>query len=609
MTGKPRKPVLAAARAGRLVFVAATPLIALHPGPAGANPPGGSFEVAQRKPDDAYRPSGEPGSVLRAPGQDGPGQSEIRRPPGSAAPDGVERGDLAPVMAADGSGLPFELWRGVDVAGFEKLISEIEIPPRSAALHDLWKRLITSNVTPPSGQSGNTRFTALRLDALYRSGLAAEASAEIARGPATGDATAGILAARNELAAANRTRACELAAAAGAPRGGVPARVRTEAILLNGYCAAASGDTAGAGLAADLAREEGQAQTPGLAALDALSIGAKPEVTIDGRIGLLDYRLLEVAGAPPPLNELDKAEPALLIALANDQASARDLRLAAGEAAARLNALPPDGLAALYSALGQKMEPDALLGAADVSAPARRAALFKAAEAERTAMKKTRLMRALLDDARRAGLALQVMRMLSRAASQVSAEPELVWFAESAAEIGLAAGQYDMARRWVSLSAPESAGGMGLAHWLALADIADPALANRGENLAALESLALRGRFTPDALHRLATVLDALQYLVPIPLWEAASRTPQPAEGHLPPTGVLSALQEAAKKKEFGHTVLLVMKSLGPSGAEGANLIALGDSIRALKRAGLEADARRLALEALLGAWPRTATN
>ena len=42
------------------------------------------------------------------------------------------------------------------------------------------------------------------------------------------------------------------------------------------------------------------------------------------------------------------------------------------------------------------------------------------------------------------------------------------------------------------------------------------------------------------------------------------------------------------------------MRALGPAGPEGANVLALGDAVRALKRIGLEADARRLALEALL---------
>ena len=49
------------------------------------------------------------------------------------------------------------------------------------------------------------------------------------------------------------------------------------------------------------------------------------------------------------------------------------------------------------------------------------------------------------------------------------------------------------------------------------------------------------------------------------------------------------------------------MRTLGADGAEGANMLALGDSVRALKRAGLEPDARRVASRrcCLLAArWP-----
>jgi hypothetical protein len=143
-----------------------------------------------------------------------------------------------------------------------------------------------------------------------------------------------------------------------------------------------------------------------------------------------------------------------------------------------------------------------------------------------------------------------------------------------------------------------------------LIDIADSrSTADREAGLSFVEELAVTGRLDPTLLHRLATVLDALEYNVPIPLWEAASRTPQPAGGFLPETGVLSQLQDAAKKREFGRTVLLTMRTLGPHGAEGANMIALGDSIRALKRAGMESDARRLGFEALFAGWPRAIVN
>ena len=131
----------------------------------------------------------------------------------------------------------------------------------------------------------------------------------------------------------------------------------------------------------------------------------------------------------------------------------------------------------------------------------------------------------------------------------------------------------------------------------------------RGLHLPAVEALALRGGFSAPVLHRLATVLDALDYQVPMDLWHQASSTPQPNDGHLPETGVLTELQEASSRKEFARTLLLVMRTLGPKGPEGAHIIALGDAIRALKRVGLEADARRIGFEALFSAWPRTASH
>ncbi|MEI9901993.1 MAG: hypothetical protein WDN31_19920 [Hyphomicrobium sp.] len=61
----------------------------------------------------------------------------------------MERGDLKPVMAPDGSGLPYELWRGLDVGTLSRLITESISRHGPPALHQLWLRLITSNVTPP----------------------------------------------------------------------------------------------------------------------------------------------------------------------------------------------------------------------------------------------------------------------------------------------------------------------------------------------------------------------------------------------------------------------------------------------------------------------------
>ena len=105
-------------------------------------------------------------------------------------------------------------------------------------------------------------------------------------------------------------------------------------------------------------------------------------------------------------------------------------------------------------------------------------------------------------------------------------------------------------------------------------------------------------------LHRLVTVLDALNYEVPIPLWDEASKTPQPNDGDLPATGALTSLKRPSDAGEVGRTVLIVAAVLGPNGAKGAHLLALGDAVRALKRVGLDAEARRLGFEALYAHWP-----
>jgi len=104
-------------------------------------------------------------------------------------------------------------------------------------------------------------------------------------------------------------------------------------------------------------------------------------------------------------------------------------------------------------------------------------------------------------------------------------------------------------------------------------------------------------------------VLDALDYNVPMGLWQAASSTPQTNDGYLPETGILFELQDASKQRQFARTILLAMRALGPKGAEGANIIALEIPFGRCARAGLEPEARRLGMEALFAFWPRTAHN
>jgi hypothetical protein len=371
--------------------------------------------------------------------------------------------------------------------------------------------------------------------------------------------------------------------------------MRAEKQLLAGYCAAVSGDTPAAALAASLAREEGSTAELALTILETLDGGVEKRPPLPARLSLLDYRFLELTGPIDGIQALPKAEPALLVALASSPALDPKVQVGAADAALRLNVMTSDAVAGVYRRLASPGK-----GAIPSDPVLKRALLFRTMEETQTPTTRVRLMRTLLDEAKRAGVLLQTAAMLSPVLSNIWPESETRPLAEALVQVALAGGELDLARRWAESAA-------SLQHWLALVDIADPqARQLQRPALAAIDDLAKRGRVPPAVLHRTVSVLDALGIEVPLPLWEAAGRIPQPSGGHLPPTGVLAELAQASQQKEAGRTIILVLQALGPDGPEGANILALGDAIRALKRAGLEADARRLALEVLFAAWPRT---
>jgi hypothetical protein len=559
---------------------------------------GPSAASAQAPSEDSWNPFKwlEPAPRRRQPEPPVDRANLERMPPAGVRNGPVESSDLAPVMAPDTSGLPLDLWRGLEMADIERQLAGLELPPRSPALHHLWRRMLLSSASPPAGAPSADHFMALRLEALYRSGLLGD-MAEVSRSAAPGP-LARVLLARKDIGLGAREAGCATIKSLAGPSADLRGRLRGEAQVLTGYCAAVAGDGAAAGLAASLAREEGMADDVALRVLDSMSMGAKPHLGLPARVSLLDFRFLELLGPVSQMQVLEKAEPALLVALAGAPTSDLRMRTAAAEAALRLNALPPEAVSEVYRLQPQPSGRTTPNEAGD--AIVRRARLFRAAEVTQAPELQARLLRALLDDARRTGILMQTARMLAPPLGQLWPTSETGPLAEPVVEIAAAAGEYALARRWAETAS-------NLQHWLALVDLADPQpRRERASALAYLDDLARRGRLGNDALHRLATVLDALDADVPIGIWEAAGRTPQPASGYLPETGVLADLAQSAQRKDTGRTILVAMRALGPNGAEGANILALGDVVRALKRTGLEPDARRLAFEALFAVWPRT---
>jgi len=502
----------------------------------------------------------------------------------------------------------------IDPGEAERLLKTLSAAPKSRTLRELLGSVL-ANAGAAAHREGQSAAAA-KIDAQLRLGFVEEAAAfPIPEGLNRESSDWAGFALRRSVAMLALGRgedACRDARDIIAVADGLPGKDKDLGILLSGYCGALSNTSAAVTLAADVARDRSGFDPAGLAGLEAVARGARPRIPTSLKLSPIAYRMLQKAGADPGQLVAAQADAALLAVMPVDGLLPAEARIEAAEKSAAAYILAPEMLAKSYGEAPRGTDIEAMPAGrdAETGSPAlRRAVLYVAATRQPTPLRKVRLVRAFLDSSGKAGLLEPALGIMSEPVSRIAPVDEIGWFAETAVEALLVGGRIEEARQWLQLAENADPRGPGaLAHWAALVDIADPSRpARRGDSLASLERMALRGDFKPAELHRLATVLDALDYQVPIPLWEAASRSPQPTDGYLPPTGVLSELQQAAKSGESAKMILLVASAIGPDGPAGAHIIALGDVIRALKRAGMEREARRLGVEALFTAWPRSA--
>ena len=563
-----------------------------------------------------------------------------------AAPDAVESGQLAPIGPVDGGPLapgsallgpdapagvasaalsPATtvapgLWQGLTSADATQLIAKTDVPLRAPVLADLWRRLMLSDQAPEGADPA--QFLAARLDGLYRAGLLKDAAKLMVALPKNADPFEQVAAARVLLALGDDDKACARVRTLPISGGPLKGRARNDALLMVAFCASRDKQPNHASLAAEVLRDQNFAEPLALAVLDAIAESKTPKLPRADNLRVIDYKFLSLLGKVPlerlmPL--LPRATPDLLIAIAHDANGDASMRLIASEAAARENAFDDADLAAAYRAvvfqpqqLANPLAPAPASGALPNAADAarQRALLLQVAEKESSPARKADLIRSLLDAARREAILMPVARLVAPMVDAMRPGPDLAGFTETAIETLLASGSYDHAMGWTLSAVSAGPAGNPLLGWLPLTDIADAGEhVPHGSSMKYAEDLAVAGALSPVMIQRLATVLDALKYDVPIPIWEGAQNAAKSAakadQGHLPETGLLPKLQDAAKGKQIGRTALLAIATIGSGAATGANTVGLGEAIKALMAAGLEPEARRLGFEAVFEAWPR----
>lgn len=585
MRKKPRRFGHPAGQAGLLALVLASI------GGSGVGPGLAQVETRELPPPPITSREPDRPASPRDLGRPQPYRDEAPRPLGtqqSVQPPRVAQPRLAAPSA------PSNAWSGLSMAELETMLAGLKLPSASPAFQVLIRNLFITNATPPAGEREPGHFAALQLEVLFRSGLA---DAIIDR---TGQMIASASGAA-EQAIANTYRAkafamlgqtrdaCEAISAVPLDQADSFARTRAEAIVFAGFCALEAGRKDDARLLAELARDQG-AQGAGPDLLAAAASG-RP-MALDGlaRPTLLEFLLIRAGQQQLGGRQIAAAGLPVLTAIAHQPGLDAAARAELMEAVAGESPLAFPSLARAYqdaaNAAGSDRARQFSLadGRGDVSAAI---ALYRAAVQRRQPWATALILRGALTRASDPGTASRL-------------PPDQL---DGLAEIAIRSGAFSAAAGFAR--ALETQGRANL--WPILAEIGQPRAAGSPQAVLDLATRAAEaGAIPADALHRLVTVLDALGYLVPIPLWDAASRTPQPTSGHLPDAGVLPALAEAAERGNLGHTVLLAMVTLGPGGPEAANLLALNDALKALARVGLDREARLVGLEALLSGWPGT---
>jgi hypothetical protein len=455
----------------------------------------------------------------------------------------------------------------------QSLLAQVPIPSSSPALASLLARALA---TSPEGSG---RETEVKIAALERAGRVNELIEMLGEANESEALAAYALAL---LAAGRNDEACAVQLGVGQADG----VAKRASFLIPAYCAAASGDNEAARNALDVARNNGV--DVGFASRAIAGQGGRGPLTKS--VDVLDYLFLKLGQSANRADIAAKAGPELLFLLARDDEASPELRVAAAERAASLNIIDGTTLATVYRDEAPRLPKSAQ------SPAALRAKLFASLEAQTSEKIRAESIDALLASGKDARIEIPMAQAMAQ--SSQGRDMEAASFAETDVRVAALAGDDQTA--W---DLTEQAGDR-VRSWQLLLATTGPLSERARSALDGGVDIALKAGLPGLLLQRLVTALDALGEEVPIPLWDLAAKTPQPDDGYLPPTGLLSTLKEAADAGDTGRTILLAAAVFGPDGPQGAHLIALGDGLRALKRVGLDAEARRLAFEALYAHWP-----
>lgn len=501
----------------------------------------------------------------------------IRESPVGSEPLAPSSPQWSAGMVSPRNALPAAFWRGTTRVMAGLLLARLPNTV-SPVLQSLARRLLLSPGSAPEGSDdSDPPLQVLRIRSLLRLGELEPARAVIAALPERERGPALPLTVAADAIDGDVERACAT----------VRETIRNDqgefwqTALIS--CQALQGETEQASVGLQLVAEEQGPRNEALAlAVEALAGRPSPtEITQLEVIDPLTLRLLVAARLILRPTAIDVLSPDLSLSLALDEQAPAAIRLAAAERAAQFGALPLDRLRALYL---DKANAGELRGEPTLE----HARLFAAIGNMRSAAE--RLERVVsfagaFGAPQTSGFTLAA-RLVAPALREIVPDATLAGSAPIVARLLIAAGENAAARQWSPLVAEAEAGSPRLLI----------ALATGREELSPIQAEASRNPFFVALSSALGQPVSAADWVrLPAAAWAGAA-PPSPA-----PAAWL-ALVEAAREKRIGETVLASILVAAPTGTLSTDPVALFAAVSGLRQVGLEADARRLAVEAALAA-------
>lgn len=579
--------------------------------------PGQEIFQAQAGPQRLIPPSPE---AAAGPPDSGAGQPENQQV------DGVKIGSLGAIdpsavgiLDDQDGGLGLDMWASSERSLIERILPRLPVQTRSPVMQDLARRLLLTRAAVPEGPATVPSLLGLRVERLTAAGLLDKAG-ELLGLAGAGDEELAIATARLDalLLAGNLGSACS-AADDLLRRDDHPRWLKIVA-----FCRQVNGDEAGAALALEMMGEQGQDDPAYVALFDLVSGFGGPKA-IEGmdRLSLLSLAMLRAAGELPPAAAIGSADSTLFQAILELPGLDLDTRLGVAERAEMAGVISAAELAEIYGgvAFTPNQLANALSTASEYPGPRANALLYQVAARQKIAAVRAEILQTAWRLAEAGGKLATVARVHLDAVRSIEPSSELEWLAAAAARALLLAGDVERAESWLEVlrqgddvaatdSMDEVTAGepdepvllADLWPLFALAGAADSRVWPNNPLYAWWDSLATVP-ISERAAHAnlVLTLLQAFGNEIPEIMWQQVMDGPLTELAPMPAPPLWRGLASAAAGGRVGETVLFALLVLDTPGPAGAHPVVLSSVILALKAVGLEADARRIALEALLG--------